>query len=60
MKGKSPKAAPTYIAEEAPAGDKYVCGVCGYEYNGEVPFEELPADYVCPVCKQPKSVFVKK
>jgi len=60
IKGKSPKAAPTYIAEEASAGEKYVCGVCGYEYSGEVPFEELPADYVCPICKQPKSVFVKK
>ena len=60
IKGKSPKAAPTYIPEETPAGEKYVCGICGYEYNGETPFEELPATYVCPVCKQPKSVFVKK
>lgn len=63
IKGKSPKNAPTYIAEEetaVTAGDKYVCGVCGYEYDGEVPFEELPEDYVCPVCKQPKSVIVKK
>ena len=39
---------------------KFVCNVCGYEYDGEVPFEELPEDYKCPVCKQPKSVFVKK
>jgi len=23
-------------------------------------FEDLPEDYVCPVCGQPKSVFVKK
>lgn len=62
IKGKSPKNAPTYIAEEAvaPAKEKYVCSVCGYEYDGEVPFEELPEDYKCPVCKQPKSVFVKK
>jgi len=60
IKGKSPKAAPTYIPEDVPTGDKYVCGVCGYEYSGEVPFEQLPEDYVCPVCKQPKSVFVKK
>lgn len=60
IKGKSPKAAPTYIAEEeAPKGDKYVCGVCGYVYDGEVSFEQLPDDYVCPVCKQPKSVFKK-
>ena len=43
-----------------PAKEKYVCSVCGYEYDGEVPFEELPEDYKCAVCKQPKSVFVKK
>ena len=62
IKGKSPKNAPTYIAEEAPAAnkEKWVCGICGYEYDGEVPFEQLPDDYQCPVCKQPKSVFVKK
>lgn len=62
IKGKSPKTAPTYIAEEPQNEEKatYVCGVCGYEYQGDVPFEELPEDYVCPVCKQPKSVFQKK
>lgn len=62
VKGKSPKNAPTYIAEEAPAEKKetWVCGVCGYEYEGDTPFEELPEDYTCPICKQPKSVFKKK
>ncbi|MBO4980723.1 MAG: flavin reductase [Lachnospiraceae bacterium] len=69
IKGKSPKTAPTYIAEETPApstdGPKetkkeYVCGICGYVYDGEIPFEELPDDYVCPICKQPKSVFKEK
>ncbi len=60
VKGKSPKAAPTYIPEEEVSkGEKYVCSVCGYEYDGEIPFEELPEDYKCPVCKQPKSVFKK-
>lgn len=60
IKGKSPKAAPTYIPEtEIPAQDKYVCSVCGYVYSGETPFEEVPATYNCPVCKQPKSVFKK-
>lgn len=61
VKGKSPKNAPTYIAdaEEAVGLDavSYVCGVCGYVYDGDVPFEELPEDYICPICKQPKSVF---
>lgn len=60
VKGKSPKNAPTYIPEEETKTEKWVCGVCGYVYEGETPFEELPEDYACPVCKQPKSVFVKK
>jgi flavin reductase (DIM6/NTAB) family NADH-FMN oxidoreductase RutF/rubredoxin len=57
VKGKSPKNAPTYIPEEEKKAGKWVCGICGYEYDGEVPFEELPDDFVCPLCKQPKSVF---
>lgn len=60
IKGKSPKNAPTYIPEEQAASeDKYVCDVCGYVYDGDVPFDELPDDWVCPVCKQPKSKFSK-
>lgn len=31
------------------------CEVCGYEYEGE----ELPADFICPLCKHPASDFVK-
>ena len=31
------------------------CKICGYEYEGE----ELPADFVCPVCKHPASDFEK-
>ena len=63
VKGKSPKNAPTYIAEEEETvqkEEKWVCGICGYEYRGEIPFDEVPEQFVCPVCKQPKSVFVKK
>ncbi|MGN1147355.1 MAG: flavin reductase [Lachnospiraceae bacterium] len=71
IKGKSPKAAPTYLpdeAEESAAEDTaakgtkevYVCSICGYVYEGEIPFEELPDDFVCPICKHPKSDFVKK
>ena len=61
VKGKSPKNAPTYIAEEVEEvkDAKWVCGICGYEYTGAVPFEELPDDFVCPLCKQPKTVFKK-
>ena len=47
---------------------KYVCVICGYEYdpeegdpdNGIEPgtkFEDLPADWLCPVCGAPKSEF---
>ena len=35
------------------------CTVCHYVYDGDIPFEELPDDYVCPVCGKPKSVFIK-
>ncbi len=31
------------------------CTVCGYVYEGE----ELPADFICPVCKHPASDFEK-
>lgn len=47
---------------------KYVCGVCAYEYDPEqgdpdheiepkTPFEELPEDWVCPVCGAEKAEF---
>lgn len=38
---------------------KWVCKVCGYVYDGDTPFEELPDDYVCPLCGVPKSEFEK-
>lgn len=34
---------------------KWKCTVCGYIYEGD----ELPADYICPLCKQPASKFEK-
>ena len=66
IKGKSPKTAPTYIPEEESAASaptentsasKWICSVCGYIYDGETPFEELPDEFVCPLCKQPKDKF---
>jgi len=44
----------------ASAGKVWVCRICGYTYDEAkegVPFEELPADWVCPMCKHPKSDF---
>ena len=38
----------------------WVCTVCGYEYDGEIPFEELPEDWVCPLCGVGKDMFEKK
>ncbi len=34
---------------------KWKCKVCGYIYEGE----SIPADFTCPVCKQPASSFEK-
>lgn len=36
---------------------KYICTVCGYVYEDEIPFEELPDDWTCPICSEPKSSF---
>lgn len=36
----------------------WVCAVCGYEYNEEeIPFEKLPADWICPLCGVSKEQF---
>lgn len=57
LKGSSPKKAPTYqenVIEEI-KGNRWKCMICGYIYEGE----ELPLDYVCPICGQPREVFEK-
>lgn len=56
IKGRAPKAAPTYIEEEISSeGIKYKCSICGYIYDGDINQEK--DDYTCPICKQPKTVF---
>ncbi len=49
------------VKEESKMSDtkdkKWVCTVCGYVYDGDVPFEELPEDWVCPLCGVDKSFF---
>ena len=40
---------------------KYRCLICGHIYDEEkegVKFADLPADWKCPTCKQPKEKFV--
>ena len=48
-----------FSAQEATG--KYVCSVCGYVYDPEehdgVAFEDLPEDWRCPRCRQPKEKF---
>ena len=43
------------------ATGKYVCSICGYVYDPAehdgVAFGDLPADWRCPRCKQPKEKF---
>ena len=40
---------------------KFKCEACGYVYDPEehdnVSFENLPEDWVCPLCGVPKSMF---
>lgn len=71
--GKSPKNAPTYQGPSEPtqtekSADRYECQVCGYVYdpqkgdpdNGVGPgtaFDELPTNWVCPVCGATKDQF---
>ena len=58
---------PTVLAEvdftKQEASGKYVCSVCGYVYDPAehdgVAFEDLPNDWRCPRCKQPKEKFNK-
>jgi rubredoxin len=43
----------------------YMCDVCAHEYNADTDgagaaFEDLPDDWVCPVCSQPKSHYHPK
>jgi len=38
-----PKPAPQ---EDAPAGERWICNICGYIYEGH-----LPEDFICPLCK---------
>lgn len=58
----------TYPNSEVAEMAKYTCIVCGYVYNPELgdpdggiepgtPFEEIPDDWVCPICGVAKDDF---
>ncbi len=49
---------------------KYICDVCGYEYDEDLGdpdngisagtrFEDIPSDWVCPLCSVGKEQFSK-
>ena len=56
---------PTVLADpdfsDKKTSGKYVCSICGYVYDPAehdgVAFEDLPEDWKCPRCKQPKNKF---
>ena len=58
---------PTVLAEvdftKTKTSGKYVCSICGYVYDPDehdgVAFEDLPEDWRCPRCRQPKTKFNK-
>ncbi len=58
QKSESPvKPAPVPPAPEQPEKKrKFICTVCGYEYEGD----ELPADFVCPICGMGVDAFVEE
>jgi flavin reductase (DIM6/NTAB) family NADH-FMN oxidoreductase RutF/rubredoxin len=72
-RGTTPKTAPSYIEERKEKVSKmakYKCTVCGYIYDPKLgdpdggikpgtPFEEIPDDWVCPVCGASKDQFEK-
>jgi flavin reductase (DIM6/NTAB) family NADH-FMN oxidoreductase RutF/rubredoxin len=64
MKGKAQEAFKAYQSsgkapEAAAKKAKWTCKVCGYVYDGDTPFEELPADWSCPLCGAGKDQFEK-
>ena len=59
LKGSSPKNAPTYeeksdnVSKNDNKTKKWKCSICGYEYEGE----DIPDDFVCPICGVGKENF---
>lgn len=49
------KPKPQEVGKTADGKTVWRCVICGYEYEGE----ELPEDFICPICKHPASDFEK-
>lgn len=52
---KNIKPKPQAVGQTTEGQTIWRCTICGYEYVGE----ELPEDYICPLCKHPASDFEK-
>ena len=56
-----PESIPPQDVAAAEATGKYICSVCGYVYDPAehdgASFEQLPEDWKCPRCRQPKDKF---
>ena len=48
------KPKPQAQTQEASTTEKWVCKICGYTHEGE-----MPDDFICPWCKHPKDDFEK-
>lgn len=48
------------IMDTKEEGKHWICTVCGYVYDEATPFENLPDDWVCPLCGVDKSMFEYK
>lgn len=49
------KPKPAQVGKTADGKTIWRCRICGYEYVGD----ELPADFICPICKHPSTDFEK-
>ena len=49
------KPKPQPVAKTAEGKTVWRCRICGYEYIGD----EIPADFICPLCKHPSTDFEK-
>ena len=52
---------PVHAAPAKPGAvaEVWQCTVCHYIYDGDIPFNELPDDYTCPLCGVGKEFFEK-
>ena len=61
IKGKEPKNAPTYRGDAVEQGNqgkrRFECDIC--HYIAETDGDDLPADYICPICGADRSHFTE-